>query len=187
MYKIKKNLKIFQCNFFTKNRKGISGVVAAVLMIALVMVIAVIVWVVVRNIVQNQIGGVESCFGIYDKVTLNHQYTCYENIAGGGIRISVDIGDIDIDKLIISLSEEIKGTKSYTLTNTEESIDSFYYRTNPQIFSGDVKLPEKNGGRTYILYNFGPVDSIQIAPVVNGQQCEISDSLSEIDDCLSSV
>lgn len=169
---------LYKMKIFTKNRKGISGVVAAVLMIALVMVVAVIVWVVVRNIVQDQIGSVESCFGVYDKVTINNRYTCFDTTYGR-FQFSISIGDIDINSLIISISDSIHGeTKSYTLTNTLKDLDIDPYPAG----AGDVKLPEKNGGDTYIIYGTEP-DLIQIAPVVNGQQCEVSDSLSEIDDC----
>ncbi len=160
------------------NNKGISGVVAAVLMIALVMVVAVIVWVVVRNIVQGQIGTVESCFGVYDKVTLNDQYTCY-NSDTDEFQFSIKVTDIDIEKVIVSISSE-GSTNSYTLTNEEQEIDGLEPYPSG---SGDVVLPGKNAGLTYITDITTKPDLIQIAPVVSGQQCEVSDSLSEIDDC----
>jgi len=173
--------KFFQHNCFQKNRKGISGVVAAVLMIALVMVIAVIVWVVVRNIVQGQIGSVESCFGIYDKVTINNIYTCY-NSTSSQFQFSIKIEDIDVDKVVISVSSE-GSTNSYTLTNEDQpDIGLTKYPSG-----GEVKLPGRNAGLTYVTDISTKPDLIQIAPVVNGQQCEVSDSLSEIDDCLTSA
>ena len=163
--------------FLIKNNKGISGVVAAVLMIALVMVVAVIVWVVVRNIVQGQIGSVESCFEVYDKVTLNNRYTCY-NFTTNEFQFSISITDIDVDKIIISISSE-GSTNSYTLTNEDQpDIGLTRYPSG-----GEVTLPGKNAGLTYVANISTKPDLIQIAPVVNGQQCEVSDSLSEIDDC----
>ena len=60
-----------------KNKRGLSGVIAAVLMIALVMVVSVIVWVVVRNLVEGKLEDVESCFGDYGKITINSRYVCY--------------------------------------------------------------------------------------------------------------
>ena len=88
-----------------KNRKGISGVITAVIMIALVLVAAVIVWVVVRNIVQGQLTGVESCFGVYGKVTINNRYTCY-NSSSNKFQFSVNIGDIDVSAVLVSISGE---------------------------------------------------------------------------------
>lgn len=167
---------------FIKNRKGISGVVAAVLMIALVMVVAVIVWVVVRNIVQGQIGSVESCFGVYDKVTINNRYTCYEDFGINAFRFAIDVKDIVIDKLVVSVSYPLGETRSYTLTKNDSSVDGVYPYPEG---SGAVKLPGKNSGKTYMVdTGMGKPDSIQIAPVINGQQCEISDSLFEIEDCI---
>ena len=50
-------------------KRGISGVVGTVLMIALVLAVVVIVWSVVRNLVEEQISNVGSCLDVYDKVT----------------------------------------------------------------------------------------------------------------------
>jgi hypothetical protein len=109
--KMEKNLKLLKENLFRKNNRGLSGVITAVLMIALVMVIVVIVWVVVRNIVQGQIGSVESCFEVYDKVTINNLYTCY-NSTSNHFQFSIKVEDIELDKIIISVSSE-GSTKSY--------------------------------------------------------------------------
>ena len=159
------------------NNKGLSGIIAAVLMIALVMVVAVIVWVVVRNIIQGQIGNVESCFGVQDKITLNNRYTCYD-YETNETQFSIKIADIDVEKVIISISSE-GTTNSYTLTNEEQQdIGLTLYPSG-----GEVKLPGKNSGLTYTTEVLTKPDLIQIAPVINGQQCEISDTLSEIDDC----
>jgi len=174
--KMEKNLKLLKENLFRKNNRGLSGVITAVLMIALVMVIVVIVWVVVRNIVQGQIGSVESCFEVYDKVTINNLYTCY-NSTSNHFQFSIKVEDIELDKIIISVSSE-GSTKSYTLTNEDQDIGLTLYPSG-----GEVKLPGKNSGLTYTTDVLTKPDIMQIAPVVNGQQCEVSDSLSEIDDC----
>jgi len=51
---------------------------------------------------------------------------------------------------------------------------------NPEI----VKLPEKNGGKTY-LYSWTQeaAKNVKIAPIIDGTQCEISDTVNELDDC----
>lgn len=164
-----------------KNKKGISGVITVVIMIALVMVVAVIVWVVVRNIVQGQLGGVESCFGVYDKVTINNMYTCY-NPTLNEFQFSINIRGADVDSVIVSISGE-GTTKSYTITNVNESISGLGPYPSG---SGNVTLPEKDGGLTYIENTFTTKpDLVQIAPTMGGNQCEVSDSLAEIDDCAS--
>ncbi len=162
-----------------KNRKAMSGVVTAVIMIGLVMVAAVIVWTVVRNIIQDRLEGVESCFGIYEKVTINSRYTCYDN---PNFQFSISIKDIEVDSIIVSISGA--GTSnSYTLTNQNQTISGLVPYPSG---SGEVILPEKNAGLTYVASGFSEKpDLIQIAPVIDGQQCEVSASLSEIDMCSS--
>lgn len=164
-----------------ENKKAISGVITAVIMIALVMVAAIIVWVVVRNIVQGKLEGVESCLGIYEKVTINNMYTCYDSI-NDEFQFSLSIGDIDINNVIVSVSGAGE-TKSYTLSNQNQTISGLGPYPSG---SGEVILPGRNSGLTYIASDFTEKpDLIQIAAVINGQQCETSDSLSEIDVCSS--
>ena len=166
-----------------KNKRGLSGVITVVIMIALVMAAAVIVWVVVNNIVKGQLEGVESCFGVYGKVTINNQYTCYDTI-GKKFQFSIKIEDIDVDSVLVSISGE-GATKSYTITNQAQTIANLANYTSGGFGTDSIKLPGKNGGLTYISSEFITIpDLIQIAPIIDGKQCEASDSLSEIDDCL---
>lgn len=161
------------------NKKAISGVVTAVLMIGLVMVAGVIVWVVVTNLVQGQLGDVESCFGVYEKVKINDMYTCYDTNTND-FQFSLSIDNLDVDAVIVSVYQE-GAIKSYTLTNQSQNITGLgpYPST-----SGNVTLPGKNSGLTYISTEFaGKPDSVTLAPIINKKQCEVSASLSEIDDC----
>ena len=83
-------------NFFPKNNKGLSGVVAAVIMIALVMMITTIIWVVINNLIKEKISTSESCFGNFGKVTLGREYTCYD-FSSDEVRFFINIGDINVD------------------------------------------------------------------------------------------
>lgn len=165
-----------------KNKKGVSGVITAVIMIALVMVTAVIVWVVVRNIVQGKLGGVESCLEVYEKVTINNRYTCY-NSSSDKFQFSIIIGEIDVDAVLISVSGEGE-VKSFKITNENQQISNLTNYGSTGFGTDNVTLPGKNGGKTYVTNYFTiQPDLIQIAPIISGKQCEVSDSLSEIDDC----
>jgi len=174
--KTEKNQRFSQYNFLKKNRKGISGVVAAVIMIALVMAVGVIVWVVIRNLIVNKLENVGSCVEVFDKVTINSRYTCYDT-SEDEFHFSIKVGDIEVEKILVAISSE-GSTNSYELSDVDnDDLDSY-----PD--SGDdVLVPGKNSGRTYILSISTQPDYIEIAPIVNGQQCEISDSLFEIDSC----
>lgn len=163
-------------------KTGLSGVITAVIMIALVMAAAAIVWGVVNNVIRGQMKNAESCFGNYDKVTINSIYTCYDSTADT-FQFSLDIGDIEVDSVIISVSSA-GSTNGYTLTNTEQTISGLANYESTGFGTDLIKLPGKNAGKTYVANGFTEKpDLIKIAPVIDGQQCEISDSVSGIEVC----
>lgn len=165
-----------------RNRKGLSTVVITVILIALSMAAVVLVWAFVNNLIKSQIESSESCFGNYDKVQINKQYTCYD-IDGENytLRFSLSLGDVAVDKVIVSVSSA-SAVKSYELTNEEQTISGF---ANYPSGTTNIKLPEQNSGLTYEVK--GEFDSlielIRIAPIIGGSQCEISDTLSQIESC----
>jgi len=164
-----------------QNKRGLSTVVATVILIALAMTIVMVVWGVVVPLIKNQLKQTESCFGVFEKVTIGSMYTCYD-FSSNEFQFSIDIGDIDVDEVVVLISGE-GITKSFRITNEEQVIPYLGYYLSD---SESVKLPEKNAGLTYTARGFpDKPDLIQIAPVINGKQCEVSDSLSEIDNCLS--
>ena len=84
------------------NRRGLSGIVTVVSMIALVLGAAAIVWVMVSNMVSDRLESSSSCSGIFDKVTLNSRYTCYDD-STEELFFSLTQEDIDVDKIIVSV------------------------------------------------------------------------------------
>lgn len=159
------------------NKKGISGVIVTVLMIALVLAVVVIVWNVINNLVGEKLEEAESCFDIFGKVSLNSQYTCYDS-TNDEVRFSVNVGDIALNKVIVSISAE-GSTTSYELSSEDNSnLDS--YPTSGQA----VTIPGKNSGKTYTADYTSKPDKIQIIPVVGIQQCEVADSVADIEECI---
>ena len=134
-----------------KNKRGMSMIVTAVILIGLVMVAAVIVWVVVRNIIQDQLESVESCFGIYDKVTINNRYTCYDNSVptDNKTHFSISISDIEVDSVIVSISGA-GATNSYTLTNQGQTITNLANYPDDNPGTDLIIVPGKNSRLTYI-------------------------------------
>jgi hypothetical protein len=166
------------------NKKALSTVIATVLLILLVLVATTIVWTFVRNIINERTQGTQDCFDAQStgKVAINNYYTCY-NPSSGEVQFSIDIGDIQIDSLIISIL--VGGnSKSFTLTNdyTADARLKSYPAGN---YGEPLKLPGKNEGLTYVASGFAgtKADSIKIAPVINGKQCDSSDETYEISDC----
>jgi hypothetical protein len=161
-----------------KNKTGMSGMIVAIIMIAMVLLVGGIVWSVVNNLIQGEIGKGSSCFGILDKVTIERKYTCFDsdnNIA----RIQLVLGDIDVEGVLISISDNTT-SKEFTLTYSEQIIE------NLVTYSGEpLVLPGKNNGTTY-NYSWDEdsrPNNVRIAPIIKGNRCEVSDTLSGIDNC----
>ncbi len=165
-------------------KKGISGIVATVIMIALVVGVTAIVWVVINNLITDQIGSTESCFGSFGEVTLNKQYTCHDlNPLINEIKFSINIDDLNVDSVLVSISGE-SGAKSFEIKN---SSTYSYVKMFSGSYGGALQLPEKNAALTYIVNLTGSgvsdAKSIKIAPIINDNQCEVSDSIIEVSSC----
>ena len=167
-----------------KGKGGLSEIVSVVLILALVVVMVGIVWTVVNNLVQDNLSQ-SGCFENLGKVTINNDYTCY-NSSTNELQFSINVGNINLDEAIVGISAA--GTSSsfrlYSIGTLVANVVNYPDR------SPNVKLPGKNAGLTYI-FNLGgaglsgPAESIRIAPVVGTDQCEISDAIEEIDNCLA--
>lgn len=159
-------------------KKAVSTIIATVLLIALVLVVTTIVWAVARNIVEENLDEAESCLEIFDKVKLNELYTCYE-LNNQQIKFSVEVGEIKLDKIIVSVSAE-GVIKKFELNETgDDNLESVGA-------SSDVKIPSTNSGKTYkvkkIYFNLVP-DKIEIVPFVNGNSCGVVSSMNSVENC----
>ncbi len=168
-----------------RNQRGLSAIVITVILIALSMVAIALVWGFVNNMVKGQIDKSESCFGNYEKIKINGEYTCYDT-ANSIFRFSLMIEDINADKVTVSVSSA-GSVKSYEITNTAEQFTELPYLLT--MYSGatpaNVILPGKNSGLTYNATGFTSVDRIQIMPTIGGNVCSVADSLSDIQECSS--
>ena len=179
-----------------KNKKGVSLVVASMLLILIVIIVGMIIWGVVSNLVDEQLGDAEACFGVFEKVTFNERYSCY-NSSFDLLQISISIADINIDGIVFKVEGEGQ-TRSFTITNNGAASSEFGNLVanypNPD-FSADIMvLPgsgEGNSGATYVFdvsgILTGAPDIITITPIVNEKQCEVSDNLVQIDPCGSLI
>lgn len=168
-----------------KDKRGISGVIVVVIMIAIALAVTGIVWVVINNLIEEKIESTESCFGIFDKVTINSGYTCY-NSTSKELQFSINIGDIEVDEILVAVSSE-GTTNSFKLSNNLQKSYLKNYGTGTS-YGENLILPGEGGGRTYVLNMTdaglsGSPDSLNLAPVIGGEQCGASDSLSEFDNC----
>jgi flagellin-like protein len=176
--RMEENNKFSPYNFSSKNRKALSGVVTTVIMIALIMAAGVLIWSFVKNMIEDETSQAESCFGIFNKVSINNDYTCHNSLEDE-MWVSINMGDIDVEELLISIAGA--NSKIFRISNSNQDLNDFLNYPNKNI---GVTLPQKNGGKTYVVTGIATKpDGIYIAPKIKGKQCEASDSLEEIDDC----
>ncbi|MFH1787517.1 MAG: hypothetical protein ABH811_01890 [archaeon] len=162
-----------------KNKRGLSVVISIMIIILLVLVLVGVVWGIVNNMVEKSLNEAGSCFGIYDEVTLNNQYTCYDGDEEE-VQFSINVGDVELDELLVSIVSQ-GDSKTFIIPKELSLI------TNLGPFptgSGSVKVPGNHSGRTYVAtgFTFKPT-SIEIVPTVNGEMCKVSDIIYEVDNC----
>ncbi|MCF7910665.1 hypothetical protein K9L16_03265 [Candidatus Pacearchaeota archaeon] len=166
------------------NRKGISGVIVTVMMVGLAILLVAVVWASISSIVDDNLKKSSSCFEIFDKINFNRRYTCY-NSSDNVLQFSVSVGDVKLDKLFFSV-ESASMSRVFEITNNKTSVENIGPYPSG---SGDVKIPDENSGRTYILNLTGAgfieaPSSIQVYPEISGEKCQASDSILQIDDCI---
>ncbi len=162
--------------------KGMSEIVSAILAVVLVMALIAVVWSVVSNMVNKELKNTESCFGNFNKVTINEAYTCF-NITSSETYFSIGISDIDVDRVILSIGSE-GSTNTYVINYTSQSFSSDFPITNYPSNSSGISAPGKNSGKTYIYHGFNKApDYIRIAPVIGEETCQESDSITNIEIC----
>jgi|TARA_Y100000310_G_scaffold344913_1_gene460479 flagellin-like protein len=162
--------------------RGVSAVIGTVLMIALVILIIGVVWVSINSLIGEQIEGSEACFGNFGKVELDKRYTCH-NSSSNEFQFSISVGDIVVDSMLVSVSSE-SGTKSFEISNTAMNNVRMYSQAT---YGGVVTVPGENSGFTYVTnitgIGIGTPDSVSVAPIINENQCSVSDTVLEINIC----
>ena len=170
---------------FRKEKGGISEVIVTVIMVGLVLAAIAIVWGVVNGLIKGKLKNTESCLGNLGEINIDSQYTCYDTLANPDVfQFSISIGDAEnIQKIIVSISGA-GATKSFEL-NASGKVNNLANFESTGYGTDIISIPGKNEGKTYVTNFFASKpDSMKIVPVINGQQCEISDALNEIDNCI---
>jgi FlaG/FlaF family flagellin (archaellin) len=171
-----------------KNKKSLSTVIATVLLILLAVVLVGVVWASITKIINDSRNRSESCFDLQEKVTLNAFYTCY-NQTSKELMFSINIADKDVERALVSIT--VEGTsKSVELLASGSTFSNV--RPYGGNYGANTTLPEKNAGLSY-YYNLtasgfsGTISPtmIRIAPIIGGNQCDVTDTISEISACTS--
>jgi len=154
------------------NKKGISAIVATVLIILITVAAVTIIWAAIIPMISNQLESGTICLDAVSAVQLKDEgYTCYETDvnADGKYNVSLHVGRTAKDfklndiQVLVSVGGD---TKSFSL------VDDTGYEV--------INLPGPNGAEVFVIADatFNEATKVQIAPVVgvgNTQEaCDIS-------------
>jgi flagellin-like protein len=166
------------------NNKGLSTVIATLMLILLTLVLVGILWAVISNLVSNKLEDTQSCFDNFEKVKVNEQYTCF-NGSTNEFQFSISIGDVKVDEVLVGISGDGQ-KKSLKISNTPTVISGL--RPYKGLYTDTSVLPQNNSGLTYV-YNLASggfstkPTKVELAPVISGNQCDVSGSTQEIVYC----
>jgi flagellin-like protein len=168
-----------------KAKKGVSGVIAVVILIAIVLAASAMLWAIVNNIISDRLDEASSCLEVHDKIYLNKDWVCY-NSTSRELLFSISVGNADIEKINVMISGQ-GSSSTIDLTNSLEGNDFVKYYGSTS-YSELISAPGKNSGKSYFAnltgMNFAGIPtSIILYPVARGKRCQASDSITQIDDC----
>jgi len=168
--------------YIHSNKKGLSIVVATILMISLTLVATGIVWTITQEFVDKETTGAKECFDAFDKLTVGNQYSCYDADAEE-LKFSIEVGRLNITRAMIQISSSTNSTKF-------ELNDSASYVEHLTNYDGteSVSLPRENSGDTYSFASGAagfllPPETIRIAPIIGKNQCDVSDTILNFTAC----
>ena len=163
-------------------KKGISGIVSVVIIIALVMAAGLLVWNFVQDALSERMEGTQLSYNAIGKVEINEDYTCY-NVREGEVGVSISVGDIDLDGLLISVLGNT-GSETYKLTSEAKNMTNI---KNYLSRKGTVIVPGKDSGRVFVLKGLEEMDlnsmTIEISPIIDDNQCDPLDSIKKVYPC----
>ena len=154
------------------NKKGISAIVATVLIILITVAAVTIIWAAIIPMISNQLGKGTVCLDAVSQLSLvDNGYTCKN---GNNISIQVKQGAKNINLADIQVLVLAGGsTTSYSLINSTTTLSP----TNMDA----TKLPKPNEEKVYTIDTSGisgSIDKVEIAPVVTvgktKDTCDIS-------------
>ncbi len=168
------------------NKKGLSGVVTALLLVLLSVVLVGIVWVAIQDMIKKELPEQE-CINAFEKVTLDSGLTCYLGGAGDTkeMQFSISVADMNVEKLLVTFG----GTTSGSVEIPGTSAVVANVRPYGGLYTDAIGIPGKNAGLTY-AYNltaggFTQAPTyVKVTPFAGGEACPTSDQITEIDPCI---
>ena len=163
-----KNNISFQSRSACCGKKGISAIVATVLIILITVAAVTIIWAAIIPMINSQLDKGIVCLDAVSQVQLRDEgYTCILNESSGDISLQIGRGAKDFDLADIQVLISVEGsTKSVNLVR-----DGLYTMAD---------LPGPNGVMVFIVSSsaYGNATEVQIAPVINigktQESCDVS-------------
>ena len=173
-----------------KNKKGISAIVATVLIILITVAAVTIIWAAIIPMIQDQIGGSQECLAATSALSISTDFSC---VAHGtcngltGVKEADCVGTWLADataggKLDVQVA---LGTGSFTLTDVEIVYGAGGTTESTRIVDADGLnlgvefLPSTNGERVYTInYTGAKVETASVVAIVKAggtsKSCERS-------------
>jgi flagellin-like protein len=144
------------------NKKGISAIVATVLIILITVAAVTIIWAAIIPMISNELDGATECFDASAALSVITDYSCYNESSGN---VSVQVARATGDFTLIGLD---------VLVSYEGSAETVTY--------GENEVPDANGAMVYVITNrtfpspknhtLGRVDQASVAARVQAGQTE---------------
>ena len=171
-------------------KRAVSNVVGVMIILVILVAITGIVFAVVYTLVNKSTKESGACFDALDAVSIEGVNTCYgEDQNTKMLKLPISVKDIELSGILVSVYGE---SRSNSFTLLKEGTEREYVTTvDDDFWNKDLPIypPGRNSGITYAVFldennlNVGRPNKVEIAPIINGQQCGVSDKLIEIIDC----
>jgi flagellin-like protein len=159
------------------NKRGVSPVIATVLLVLLTIVAVGILATFVVRFVNDNVKDSDECFKVLGKISFDEgsAYNCnYKNATGSrtGFSVRIDNDEIAAFKLILS---QQGSANSYSI---EQNSTSPYVRMLDANFTQNLDVPTRGGVRTYVAN--GLYERVEVNAVLkNGKVCDTRQKLEE--------
>jgi flagellin-like protein len=169
------NLDLLKGGIKMNNKKGISAIVATVLIILITVAAVTIIWAAIIPMINNQLNKGTICLDAVSQVSLSDAgYTC-KNVDAGGVNENLSIqirhGALEFDLADVQVIISAGGDSTSFLLSDEATT----------LAPSPVVFPGSNEEKVYTIDTTGisgEIDSVQIAPIVRvgnaRETCEIS-------------
>ena len=154
-----------------QNKKGVSAVIATVLIILLTIVSVSVISVAIISFTRESLGEDRLCTEVQDKISLNSQKSCYILTEPRHSEIWIKFGNVELDEIYLSLEKD-SNFEVYVLKDGGESPGD--------ILSPDpIELPQSGGGeKEFVTIDGFAPKKVRVGAIINEKNCPISDELT---------